>query len=1136
MKEHTRNHTILSKYWIHKWLKIMKISILMLFIGVGVAVANNANSQTLISLNMKSKSLKHVIEAIERNNDYVFLYNDKTIDTNKKVSISVSDANIENVLEQIIDSNSTKYKIEGRQVVLYNTSVEEVRAIASATIRITGKVIDKDGLPLIGVTIAAKGTTNGTVTDVNGVYVIDVKPNTVLIYSYIGFKPSEINVGVKTVIDVTLQDDDTELEEVVVVGMGTQRKASVIGSVSTLSVNELTAPNNTLSASLSGRIAGAVAVQRSGEPGQDHANFWIRGISTFGGNSKPLILVDGVERDMNDLAVEEIESISILKDASATAVYGVRAANGVLLITTRKGVAQKPQISVKLEYGVSDLPRMPKFLDGANYARLYNEAFGRENYTPEYIEKLDNYTDPNDKYLYPNVDWFDEIFKSTSSNLNANINITGGGQHARYFINAGYVQDNGNLRDSQMNDYKSNVKFERYNFRSNLDISLTRSTVVALEIGASLADTHQPGVGGSKELFQYAYLSNPLAAPVYLEGIDESGYAASGWGAPNQIGEWNPAERLLGSGYRKNSRTRVMSQISLNQDLDFLLNGLKFRGAFSFDTYNNLEQIRTRASTTYSPMRVNNDGELVLKEVTTGEDHLYFSSYKRYNRTKETKLQLTYDEVFADIHRVSGMTMFYTRDYIDGDAGTSTNALPYRKLGLAFRATYSFKDRYFAEFNIGYNGSENFPKNNRFGTFPAGALGYLISNEDFWKFKPIDVLKIKGSIGLVGAESLAGRRFAYISQWGNAGPSWNWGMNPGSALQGIAETDIAVSNLTWEKGLKKNIGIEVKALNNSVTLDLDVFHEKRTDILVRRTSTLPESAGFLSAPWANIGKMQNKGIDATLDLNRQIGNVSCRLYGNLTYTQNKILDKDEPHLEHTPWKMETGHRLGQRFGLIAEGLFKDQNDIDNSPVQKLGVYRPGDVKYRDINGDNQITLDDVVPIGYSHTPELVYGFGGQVIYKNFDLGVFFRGQARVSYLLGGTGFIPFYEGVGKGNLFKEAMDRWTVDSPNPNAFYPRLSDGRSSNNWTNSTRNIYDGSFLRFAELEVGYTLKKDALKVLGVKSLRVYFLANNIHQFSKWKMWDPEIGGPDENGIESPNGNRYPLPRKMNFGLKATF
>ena len=995
---------------------------------------------------------------------------------------------------------------------------------------VKGKVIDPNGQPVAGVAVIIDETKTGTVTDGNGYYVIDVpNPGVHLTFTCLGYKSQTAVVPKSLSLDIFMEEDTLEMDAAVVVGMGHQRKASVIGAISSVSRDALKIPQRNLTNALAGKIAGAVVVQRTGEPGLDNAEFWIRGISSLN-SSAPLVLVDGVERSMSDLSIEEIETISVLKDASATAVYGVRAANGVVLVTTRKGVAQKAQIDVKIESGISNLVNMPKLLDGANYMRLYNEAYGSEFYTPYQIQMTESKADP---YLYPNVNWFDELFTKYSTNTQVSVNVRGGGERARYYVTASYLRDNGNLYNNPDTDYNTNINITRYNFRSNIDMSLTKTTTLSLEIGANMTDAHQPRPitannnfqSQASELFKACYEQDPITTPVRVPiGYDEFGELQWGWGAPLSTSLGNPAERLFGSGYNKTYRTSVMSQIILKQKLDFITKGLDFTASFSYDFNSSSIQARGRYSALYAVNGVDDEtGLYSLVRKREGDEFLGYSHQHSGDRADELKAQFNYERVFNDKHRVGAMAMYYQRSYNNLAAGSSILALPYRKQGLAFRATYSYDDRYFFEYNMGYNGSENFKSGERFGVFPAGAIGYLISNEPFWKVKWINHLKIRGSIGLVGSDVLASGRFAYLSTWGSGlgghyfGPNASWSGGTGEAQEGVL-------GLTWEKGLKKDIGLELKMFDSMISIDLDYFHEKRWDILIQRSS-VPGIAGLNQQPLANMGKMTNHGFEATAEFNHHIGKVNYRIYGNFSFARNKVTAKDEAPTD--PWRMRTGHPLNQQFGLIALGLFEDQDEIDLSPEQKFGTVRPGDVKYLDYNKDGVVDAHDEVAIGYSRVPEINYGFGLQINWKGLDFGAFFRGQARVSYSLGGS-FFPFANGVGKGNLFAKAMDRWSEENPNPNAFYPRLSASASANNQKASTRTIYDGSLLRLSDLELGYTFRGKHLKSWGCEALRVYFVGSNLLLFSPWDMWDPESG--------SSNGSNYPLARKFNLGVRITF
>lgn len=1092
-----------------------------------------------VSLNFKNASLSEVLDEIQKQTGYDFLYNSALINNKKNINLVVNKIDFRSILRQTLSKEGLDFELENNTVLIKKKDVPLRDITSKLTYQssqriITGRVLNEDGQPLEGVSVAIEGSQVGTSTDDKGSYAINADPGDKLLFTFVGYKNQYRDITNSSTLDVIMQEDLSSLEEIVVIGMGQQKKASVIGAISSVKMDDLKVPSRSLTNALAGKMAGAVVLQRTGELGRDNGSIWIRGISSFSDNRSPLILVDGVERDMQDLSVEEIESVSILKDASATAVYGVRAANGVVLVTTRRGVAQKPVIQFNAESGVSDLPNLPKFLDGPSYALLYNEALGRENYSPEYIYNTQNDIDP---YLYPNVNWYDEIYKKYATNAQASINVRGGGEVARYFIGFGYIKENGNLRNNPESDYKSNLSLDRYNFRSNVDVSMTKSTTIELEVGGSLTDLHSPGVGGTiygtnytpaGELFYWSSLATPISNPVRIPiGKDLEGNEIMGWGAPTQVGEKNPLERLMGSGFNTEFKNQFMSQISVNQNLDKWLQGLKFRFSFSFDAFNLTSIQRRKDSYTYGVRgRDPETGELLFTEVDQGQEFLRYSRELASNRAKEMKSQITYNRSFSK-NNISGMVMYYQRDFVNGNAASAILSLPYRRQGVAIRGTYDFDNRYFAEVNLGYNGSENFPKEKRYGLFPAFATGWIVSNESFWQnwSQTINLLKLKGSIGLVGSEALpGGQRYGYLSIYGNGLGGYPFGEN-GTSYTGTGEDRVGVNNLTWEKGLKHNIGIEASLFNDFIRIEADYFYEHRTDILLQRAS-LPWIAGFNSAPFANMGKMKNRGVDGTLEINKRFSSLGFRVYGNFTYARDKILEQDEAQKNYT-YRMRTGHKFGQQFGLIALGLFKDEHEIENSPKQSFGDVRPGDVKFLDINGDGLITIDDEVPIGYSNIPEINYGFGFQIDWKGLDLGMFFRGQDRVSYALGGA-YIPFNQGVGKGNLFIQALDRWTVDNPNSNALYPRIANGTSSNNWQRSTRTIYDGSFLRLTDVELGYSIQPRSASFMKVSSLRFYVLAHNVATFTSWKLWDPETGSAD--------GRNYPLQRKFNFGLRATF
>ena len=1129
MKKYILPPSLLLKDFKLRYLRqIMRFSLFLPLVMTVQLYAATTYSQTArIRINKEVTTLGNLIHEIENQTDYLFIYSKNDVDINLKVKVKTNQEKVEAILEEALKPINIGYELSNNYISLKKTLPTSPPQQKSNN-QVKGKILDGQGQSLIGVIITVKDTKISSVSDVDGYYVINADPGQTLAFSYIGFKTIEKVVPASLTIDIVMTEDVKDLDEVVVVGMGTQRKASVIGAISSVRVSELKTPSRSLTNSLAGRMAGIVAVQRSGEPGYDNANFWIRGISTFGENKTPLVLVDGVERSMENLDPEEIESVSILKDASATAVYGVRAANGVVLVTTRKGeAALKPSIELKMEYGISNLTRKPKLLDGVNYMQLYNEAAGKDVYSAQRIEATANKSDP---YLYPNVNWLDEIFEDTSNNGIVSLNVRGGGQVARYFVSFGVLKENGNFRNNPQNEYKSNISLDRYNFRTNVDVSITKTTNLDVELGGYLIDSHYPGTATST-LFDKAYTANPINIPVnYPYGTNKDGSIRYVWAGNNSTTTENPAERLMGSGFSTEYRNQIMGQARLSQDFGEWVKGLKANIAFSFDAYNETMIRRHKKDSYYLANGRDAEGNLELVQTHIGNEYLGYDKSLGSNRAIEIKLQLNYERIVAEKHRLAAMAMYYQRDYRNGNAGDAIASLPFRKQGLAFRGTYAFDDKYFAEFNLGYNGSENFPKGQRFGVFPAGAIGYLISNENFWQNSNlaniVNVLKLKGSIGLVGAESLPGnRRYGYLTIVGAGLGGYDFGWDK-TAYGGTGENQYGVSNLTWEKGLKSNIGFQSEFLKGALSFELDYFHERRTNILVQRSS-LPGIVGINDSPFANLGKMQNHGLDGTIELNHTFGKVFTRVYGNATFTKNKVLEQDEPDWKYL-YQNRTGKKYGQQFGLVSLGYFKDQKDIDNSPEQQFGTVRPGDIKYLDVNGDGVINSYDEIAIGRSSVPELMYGFGFQIGYQGVDVGLFFRGQSRVTYMLGGEGFIPFKEGGDRGNLFDKALDRWTEDNPRQDAFYPRLSIGNTENNYRSSTKWIYDGSFLRLADVEVGYNFPKKLLSPLFISGLRVYFHGSNMALFSKFKMWDPEIG--------KGRGDAYPLQRKMNIGIRVNF
>lgn len=1013
---------------------------------------------------------------------------------------------------------------------------------------ITGTILTGDtNEPAIGATVYLRNSTTGTVTDVNGKYSITVEGiGGVLEFSYIGYKKQEVAVTGQTTIDIVLQPDTEVLEEVVVVGYGSQKKESVVGAISTLDVTKLTVPGSSISNALAGQLSGIVAMSRSGEPGKNSsADFYIRGVSSFKGTSTPLVLVDGIERDLDLVDTDDIASFSILKDASASAVYGVRGANGVILITTKKGAVGKPQVNVRTEFGFTQPTKRPQMLGSAEWAELYNEAYGSKYYSADDIEKYRTNADPD---LYPNVDWFDALFDDMAANQRVNLNITGGSDIVKYYVSGAFYNESSIYKNAgNIYGYNPSIRYNKFNFRANVDLNLTKSTVVNFNLANIYEKSFGPGYGDTDtDIWSYTFMTSPNAFPVQYSDGKLSG--------PSSDSGNNPWNMLAHSGYREQFWNSAQSLIGVTQDIGELwkpLKGLTANIKFSWDAWNTTLQRRSKIESFYHARGRAEDGSLIYDRndegiwipVHTGDENLSFLIGRSGTMTRYLEGSLTYNRVFNEIHRVGALLLYNQKIHTNTQAGNGDDALPYKNQGLAARATYAFKDTYFAEVNLGYNGSENFARGHRFGFFPAVAVGWMMSNEKWFQpaTKVIDMLKLKASYGKVGNDDIGGqRRWVYESTIVNSG-SWNYGSDGSQGGTGIRIGEVENLNASWEEALKINAGIEF-SLFNKVRVQADYFREERSGIFLQRAG-LPAIVGVSTIPYVNIGKTLNQGFDATVEYTHQVNkDLMLTARGNFTFNRNELLNNDEPD-----WEYKYQNRIGkpfgsggslQPFGLVALGLFESQEEIDNSPVQNFGEYRVGDIKYQDINGDGIIDSQDQIAIGYTNLPEITYGFGATAQYKEWDFNIFFQGVARTSFFLNGSSIrTPF----SSGNMERSAINEdiygnvWmSTNTPeqNANVIYPRLSMGSggagASNNSQTSTWWLRDGSFLRMKSLEIGYSLPKTLLQKSFIKTLRFYVAGNNLLQFSPFKLWDPEKGSTD--------GSGYPLNRMFSIGFNANF
>lgn len=902
---------------------LFRITFLFLLATIGFirpVSAQTAEAAKTITLNVQNRPIKEVLTLIERQSDYIFVYYDNILDIHRKVTLKVTNQPISAVLKQLFAGTDNTWKLSGRQIVI-GRSVAAAAATPRKITRITGVVRDQNNDPLIGVTIRIKARPNiGTATDINGKYLLDVYPDEVLEFSYVGYKSQDVSVAGQEIVDVVMLQNDAILDAVEVVGYGVQKKISVIGSQQTIATKELKVPVANLTQGLAGRVSGLVSVQRTSEPGFDDANIYIRGISTLTASmSAPLTLVDGVPRSFSNVDPEDIESFSILKDASATAVYGVRGANGVIIINTKSGLKGRPKFSVRYTEGLTKPTKITDFADGATYMEMSNEASltrgGGKLYSQEIIDKTRRGEDP---YLYPDVDWMKQILRNFSRNRSANVNVQGGSDKAVYYIGLAYYDENGMYKDTKLADYNSNAFYRRYNVTSNLTLNPFRTTEIKLGIQGYLANANYPA-SSQASIFESAYFTPPTyIAPLYPDG--KLG-AFSG-------GDINPVAQLGATGYANQWRSQVYSNLRITQQI---YKGLSVSGMFSFDTYNYTSNRFTKTPNTYHATGRDANGNLLYEQTRQGTENLAYSLSAKGNRAIYLEAAVNYRNTFGR-HTVSGMMLFNQSDEINTKATNVEEALPYRFRGLAGRFTYSFDDRYFGEFNFGYNGSENFAPKNRYGFFPSVGLGWVISNEPFFRgaTEVIQYLKLRGTWGRVGNSQISGRRFAYLATVKDTNDtSYQFGKNMDQTYGTTAIDEYAV-DVTWEIADKTNIGLDMRLLNNKFNLQFDAFKESRKGIYLRRTS-IPSYFGMINNPYGNIGKVENKGIEMSVSYANSWRDWSLSVMGNYSFNRNKVLEDDSTVAY--PWQKTIGNKVDQRFGLIALGLFESPEEIAAAPVQ-----------------------------------------------------------------------------------------------------------------------------------------------------------------------------------------------------------
>lgn len=1014
--------------------------------------------------------------------------------------------------------------------------------------RITGTVTDENGQPLPGAYVYIKGTEVGTTTNLDGMYVIDINQTDELTFSFISYLEQTIKPrSASNTLNVSLKPDTNALEEAVAVAYGAQKRQAIVSSLSTITTDDLKVTSTNITSSIQGQLPGLIAVQRNAEPGRDDAEFWIRGVSSFKGGTSPLVLVDGVERSITDLDADEIESFSLLKDAAATAMYGAEGANGVILVTTKRGHIGKQQISLRVEQNLSVPYRIPDFVDSWDYMRLANEALVNDGMEPMYSDDvIDLHESGADPDLYPNAQWTDLIAR-TIHGQRYTLSFRGGTENAKYFVTGGYQQKDGVFKKNPESKYNSNFSYDRFNLRSNIDLKVSKTTQLSIDLAGQYT-ARRTANRSPDDVFVFMLHTPPHLFPMVYSDGTVSTYPGGETDANNR----NPYYMLYQQGYRREFQTNIQSRVNLRQDLHFITEGLSARGAVSFDLENTLSKLRNYGPSKYHATgRDPETGALIYNQIVAGSPDVKQVEItgNTYDRQIYVEAALEYNNTFAGKHAVGAMLLYNQKE-----RQKNNEALVYRTQGLVGRITYGYDNRYFIEANFGYTGSETFAKKNRFGFFPAVGASYMISNESWYPEglkRVLSSAKVRASFGRTGNDDTGTSRFLYRATFSESGHTFNQGISSGGATNGLGAGiyDLQFENLTlgWEIEDKTNVGLDLSFFNRAIQIQADYFYNIRSAILLQR-NTIPQYAGFHQNPWQNYGRVRNQGLDASIDMMKSFGDWKVSARGTFTFARNKVLEIDEltPSEEY---QRVTGTRINEQELYIAERLYtiddfivtKNDNGTDaytlrpGLPQPALGgIIGPGDIKYVDMNHDGIIdTNDKVRGVGHPYqTPEINFGFGFNVEWKGIYASVFFSGVANTSILLasGNSTFWPFNWGVEKGNYRTAFLDRWTTENPSQDVVYPRLHVGYGNSiNDEPSTWWLRDGSFLRLKNAEIGYVLPEKALRTLKISGLRIYLLGENLCVFDHIKFWDPEQGNRNK-------GVSYPMQHSFTLGVQLDF
>jgi len=1023
---------------------------------------------------------------------------------------------------------------------------------------LTGRIVDETGVGIIGANVIIKGTTTGANTDMAGKFTLNLPANdAVLVVTYVGYEDREVPVSFSTAknLEITLKATAKSEDDVVVVAYGKQKKESVVSAITTVNPSSLKVPSSNLTTAFAGRLAGVIAYQRSGEPGLDNAEFFIRGITSFSSSGKknPLILIDGIEMEPNDLArinVDDIASFSIMKDANAAALYGARGANGVILVTTKEGKVDKLSFNFRAEQSNSYNSELVKLADPITYMKLHNEAVRTRDalvdlpYSPTKIRETTEGINP---IFNPSVDWYNYLIKNKAVNRRANLNMTGGGQTVLYYLAANYQNDQGILKESPENLIKNNINIDRFQLRSNVTIKFTPTTTAIVRAYGSFDDLSGPTNGGAA-VFNTARNASPVSFLPYYPADSANEFAKHVlFGNNIEMNLVNPAA-VLASNFMEQKSSMMLLQLEMEHKFEGALKGLTARGIYNVTRKALYQQSRNYKPFYYMPATtLDGSYKLMALNPDGGTEYLdYASGNRTVGAIQYGEVRLGYNKTLNEVHDLNVTLVETVRSasqVVPGSLNVGQQlqaSLPQRNISSAGRVAYGYDSRYFLEFNYGYNGSERFAAKNRWGFFPSVGAGWMVSNESFMQNikDVVSTLKISGTYGKVGNDQIGGTntnvddlisnvvdRFFYLPQVNMNGAGYWFGYNR-SYRDGITISRYGNDLITWEIAKKSNVRLELGLFKN-FTMITDFFAETRENILQQRAD-IPTTMGLRAIPWANVGTAQGKGFETEIKYDKTFGSdFSLQVNGTFTYATSKYKKYEEPDYSDVPWRSRVGLKLAQPLGLIAERLFIDDDDVKNAPRQLFGEYGAGDIKYKDINGDGQIDNNDFVPIGYPTVPEIIFGGGFTAVYKSFDLSLFFQGSGRSSFFISPAGISPFLNNGQRALLQYIADDHWSETNRNLNAFWPRLSEYTINNNNQTSTHWLRDGSFVRLKSGEFGYTLPYRLTQKAHVERFRLYLSGTNLLLWSKFKMWDPEMAG---------KGLGYPVQRVINFGLNVVF